>query len=36
MVPQVLGGFSDPLARRRGGGPTGEGGSPKLLTRAWG
>ena len=36
MVPQVPGGFSDPLALRWGGGPTGKGASPKPLTRAWG
>ena len=26
MAPKAPGGFSDPLARRRGGGPTGKGG----------
>ncbi len=36
MAPKAPGGFSDPLARRRGGGPTGKGVSPKPLTRAWG
>ena len=29
MAPQAPGGFSDPLARRRGGDPTGKEVSPK-------